>query len=125
MSRLQKSLAVLTLAVLATASSRLEARAAAIQDAPAAGLAGTWKLIVLAFGEDEFAVLKVDPREGKPTATVVAAQNQLFGGASGVKVDPLVIRGDSLTVGLKGPAGVNVFNGKLIKDGPEAGKVLG
>jgi hypothetical protein len=126
MNKLPNRLAALAVASLAVVSYALfETRAAAIQDAPASGLGGTWKLVVLAFGEDEFAVVKIDPKEGAPKGTVAAAQAQVLGDGSGLKVDPLVIRGDSLTVGLKGPAGVNVFHGKLAKDGPQAGKVLG
>ena len=44
-------------------------------DPPAAGLTGTWKLIVLALGEDEFAIINVQEKDGKPAASVVAIQN--------------------------------------------------
>jgi hypothetical protein len=124
MSRVQKSFSAFAIAVLA-ASWAIEARSALIQDAPPVGLGGTWKLVVLAFGDDEFAVVKLENKEGSATGSVAAAQKPLFGDSSGIKLDPLVTHGDSLTLGLKGPAGVNVFNGKLVKDGPNAGKVLG
>ena len=48
--------------------------AAASSQEPAAGLAGTWKLVVLAFGTDEFAIIKIDQNDGKAVATVPAAQ---------------------------------------------------
>ena len=44
-----------------------------------AKLDGTWKLVVLAFGDDEFAIVKLGPKDGKPAATVVDVQQTAAG----------------------------------------------
>ena len=49
----------------------------------------------------------------------------VVGNAGDLKVDQITIDGDSLTIVLEGPAGANRFQGKLAKEGPDAGKILG
>ena len=92
---------------------------------PAAGLAGTWKLVVLAYGNDEFAIIKIDQNDGKAVATVPSVQRMVLGNAGALKADQVTIKGDSLTILLDGPMGANKFQGTLAKEGPDAGKVLG
>ena len=50
-------LAIALVLIIAGCSSRLAPSATAAE--PTARLTGTWKLIVLAFGEDEFAIINV------------------------------------------------------------------
>ncbi|MHC5540155.1 hypothetical protein ACYOEI_18195 [Singulisphaera rosea] len=97
----------------------------AAQDTPSTGLDGTWKLIVLTHGDHEFAVVKLDPNVDKPAGSIVSAQKHLFGALSGVKLDPLKVEGDSVTIGITCPDSVDIFRGKLVKEGPNVGKVLG
>ena len=42
-----------------------------------APLNGNWKLVVLPFGEDEFAIVKLGEKDGKTTATMADAQRML------------------------------------------------
>ena len=82
-----------------------------------------WKLTVLAFGDDEFAIVKLGQKDGKPTATVIDAQKQILGENAQIKnVD---VKGADLTFTLTGQAGDNAFQGKLAKAGPNEGKYLG
>jgi hypothetical protein len=108
----------LALALLLIGTTASIARPALADDAP---LNGTWKLVVLPYGEDEFAIFKLIEKEGKTTASVADAQQML--GQPQVKD---VERKDGLlTITLNGSGGSTVFKGRLAKDGPGAGKVLG
>jgi len=42
-----------------------------------------------------------------------------------LKIAPIAIDGDNLSFNLNAPAGVLRFQGKLIHNGPNAGKILG
>lgn len=97
----------------------------AAQDTPSTGLDGTWKLIVLTLGDHEFAVVKLDPKAGMPAGSIVSVQKHLFGALSGVKIDPLKVEGDSVTLGITCPDSVDIFRGKLVKVGPNVGKIVG
>jgi len=98
------------------------AGSAAIAGEPAANLTGTWKLIVLAFGEDEFAIIDVHEKDRKPTASVVVSLRVQLGDAS---VEHVAIQGDSLEIALRGPTGLNRFQGTLARAGAQAGRILG
>jgi len=87
-----------------------------------AKLDGTWKLVVLAFGDDEFALVKLNPQDGKTVATLVDAQQNLLGRP---QVKQTEQKGDVLKLTLSGPTGETMFEGKLVQDGASAGKVLG
>jgi hypothetical protein len=95
---------------------------AAMADGPVSRLAGTWKLIVLALGEDEYAIINVDEKDGKPEASVASTQRTVLGDA---RVDQIAIRGDSLVIALRGTAGLNRFQGMLARESSHAGKILG
>jgi len=78
--------------------SRL-AGSAAMADEQTARFAATWKLIVLALGEDEHAIINVNEKDGKPAASVVNSQKMMLGDAS---VEQVAIQGDSLVITLRG-----------------------
>jgi len=95
---------------------------AAVTDDQTARNAGTWKLIVLAFGEDESAIININEKDGKPAASVVNSQKTMLGDAS---VEQVAIQGESLVLTLRGAAGLNRFEGTLAREGSQAGKILG
>jgi hypothetical protein len=106
-------------ALLLLGTSGFSARPVKADDANAGE---TWKLVVLAFGDDEFALVKLDSKDGKPVATVVDAQQMLLGKP---QVKNLEKDGDALKFSLSGPGVETKFQGKLAKEGPSAGKILG
>ncbi len=108
--------------VPALAGMPLFAGSAAMAGEQTDKFAGTWKLIVLALGEDEFAIINVDAKNGKPAASVVNIQKMMLGDAN---VEQVAIQGDSLVIALRGAAGLNRFQGTLARDGSQAGKILG
>jgi hypothetical protein len=84
-------------------------------------LDGNWKLVVLQFGEDEFAIVKLVDKDGAPAASVTDAQQML--GRSTVKT---VERKDGvLTISLDSAGMRTVFKGRLATEGASAGKILG
>jgi hypothetical protein len=89
------------------------------------GVAGNWKLVVLAFGEDEFAIVKIEPNDGKPTGSVVTAQKMVLGDRRTLKVDEVAVQGGSVRITLKGPSGTIPFQGQLVREGRDSGKILG
>jgi hypothetical protein len=96
-----------------------------LADEPDKDLAGNWKLVVLAFGEDEFAIVKVEQKDGKPVASMITVQKMVLGDPKTLKVEEVAIQGGSVTLALRGPAGANRFQGKLAHDGSDSGKILG
>jgi hypothetical protein len=82
----------------------------------------SWKLVVLAFGDDEFALLKLDSKDGKSSATVVDAQQMLLGKPHVKNVEG---KGDNFTITLSSPGGDTVFQGTRAAEGPKAGTFLG
>ena len=118
--------ALLALVILFSAAAMLVAwKGGVVADETSADFNGTWKLVVLAFGEDEFAILDVIQNRGKPRAFVTSTRVRFLGQSENVTVEPLVIRDDTISFELKGPGGVNRFEGKLARDEGNAGKVLG
>jgi hypothetical protein len=112
--------------ILLAATAMLVAwKGGVVADETSADFNGTWKLVVLAFGEDEFAILDIIQNRGKPRAFVTSTRVRFLGQSENVTVDPLVIGDDTISFELKGPAGVNQFAGKLAKEKGKAGKVLG
>jgi hypothetical protein len=124
MSLVLRSFQALAMALGVIAAS-FSAGAVAGADDPAGGLEGTWKLVVLAFGEDEFAVIKVEQLDGKPRAAVLGAQQMIVGNPRELTVNPITIDGNTLTFVLKSPGGDFRFQGKLAEAGAESGKILG
>ena len=81
----------------------------------------TWKLVALAYGDDEFAIFKVTEKDGKTAATIVDSQRRL-----GLNELKAAERKDGvLTFTITGPVGETTFKGKLAKEGPDAGQYLG
>jgi hypothetical protein len=86
-------------------------------------LDGSWKLVALAFGDDEFAIVEFIRENGATIASAVDTQRKVLGNA---QLKQMEARGDNLTITLTGPdVGDTVFRGKLAKDGPNAGKFIG
>ncbi len=82
---------------------------------------GNWKLVVLAIGNDEFAIVKLTDKDGKTAAAMVDSQRTL--GLNDVKSAE---RKDGVvTLAITGPAGETTFKGTLAKEGPDAGQFLG
>ena len=87
-------------------------------------LAGKWKLVVLAYGDDEFLLVNVTDKDGKPAAEVVHVQEKLpF--LKGATIKSLETDGDQVHLVLAAGSGDVELRGKLVKEGPEAGRVLG
>jgi hypothetical protein len=113
-----KNAPALAAALFVVGTSVSIARPAPADDAP---LSGNWKLVVLPFGDDEFAIFKFTDNEGKTTASVTDAQQML--GSPEVKT--VEQKDGLLAITLNGSGGSTVFTGRLAKDGPGAGKILG
>jgi hypothetical protein len=113
-----KNAPALASALLIIGTSVSIVRPALADDAP---LSGNWKLVVLPYGEDEFAIITLTEKEGKTTGSVADAQ-QMMGQPTVAAVE----RKDSkLTITMNG-TGVNTsFKGTPVKDGSGAGKFLG
>jgi hypothetical protein len=94
------------------------ARPALADDAP---LSGTWKLVVLPFGTDDFAIFKLSPKDGKTIGTVVDAQQMM----RKPTVGSVEQKDGSFTISLPGTGLVTSFKGRLAKEGTDAGKFLG
>jgi glutaredoxin len=108
----------LALALLLIGTSASIVRPALADDAP---LSGTWKLVVLPYGEDEFAIFKLNEKEGTTTASVADAQQML----EQPQVKGVDRKDGLITITLEGLGGSTIFKGRLAKDGPGAGKFLG
>jgi hypothetical protein len=113
-----KNAQALASALLLIGTSAIAASACAADDAR---LDGNWKLVVLPYGTDEFAIFKLTEKEGKMTASVVDVQQMLGGN----KIKAVEWQGGMLTLTVNGPAAGTVFKGRFFKDGPGAGKILG
>ena len=113
-----KNAPTLALALVVIGTSTSIGRLALADLAP---LTGNWKLVVLPYGEDEFAIFKLIEKDGKTTGSVADAQ-QMLGSPQLKAVEQ---KDGLLTITLSGGGGSMVFKGRLAKDGPAAGKVLG
>jgi len=103
----------------------LAARPSAAQDAPKeeiGNLAGTWKLMLLPFNDDVFAVLKVSPH-GADYKVEVLENQSMVGQVTPGKFSQT---GDEVRFEVTlGAIPVNDFRGRWVKAGPNAGKILG
>lgn len=90
--------------------------------ADAAKLDGKWKLVLLPFGEDEFAVVSIETKDGKLAAEVVDAQVQVLGK---VTIKSIERAGDTVTLVISGQVGIDTFKGTLAAEGKEKGRLLG
>ncbi len=111
-----------TVIVLIFAGMPLCTGSATRADEQGTRFAGTWKLIVLALGEDEYAVINFNEKDARPGAAVVSSQKMMLGDA---RVEQVAIQGDLLVITLRGTAGLNRFQGALAGEGSQAGKILG
>jgi hypothetical protein len=110
-------LPVLAMAFVLSGATAIAARPARA-DAP---LEGNWKLVVLAFGDDEFAIVKLNEKDGKTTATIADGQKMFgFNDVKGAELKDGVLK-----VTITGSTGETTFEGKRDPDGPEAGPFLG
>ena len=94
-------------------------------DGPGVDLSGTWKLVVMAFGDDEYAAIRIDRKDGKDRAFVLNAQASVLGLADNLNVESLAGEGGSIGFTLKGLSGSKPFQGRLAEGGPSAGQFLG
>ena len=113
-----KNALALASALFIIGTSMSIARPGRADDTP---LTGDWKLVGLPFGNDDFAIFKLSPKDGKTTATVVDAQQML----RKPRVGAVEQKNESFTISLNGTGLVTSFKGRLAKDGPDAGKFLG
>ena len=116
----------LTLVVVTSSSLNLLAGGSAAEAGePGANLSGTWKLVVMAFGDDEYAAIRIDRKDGKDRAFVLNAQASVLGLADNLNVESLATDAGTISFTLKGPSSSSQFQGKLAGDGPSAGQFLG
>ena len=95
---------LLALVILVSAAAMLVAwKGGVVAEETSADFNGTWKLVVLAFGEDEFAILDVAQNRGKPRAFVTSTRVRFLGQSENVTVESLAIRDDAISFELKGP----------------------
>ena len=87
-----------------------------------APLSGNWKLVVLAFGDDEFTIFKLSEKEGKTTATVADAQQMLEERQGQVR---RIRRTARSTLILTGPGRRHNVQGQARNGRADAGKFLG
>lgn len=85
-------------------------------------LDGAWKLTVLEFSADEFAIVELSQKDGKTSASVIDTQRRVLGRA---EVKQVEVQGDNLALTLTGPAGDTVFRGRLDHVGAGAGRFIG
>lgn len=83
---------------------------------------GIWKLVVLAMGEDDFAIVDLHRQDGKPRGVLLDGRKGLFDKA---RVEDVRLEDGMVGFALKAPAAVLTFEGELAKEGPEAGRLLG
>jgi len=87
------------------------------------GLQGSWKLVILAYGADEFAIVDLHDEGGQTKGSLVDAQKRILG--DDVKLGDVKVEGDSANIELIGQGGPIRFTGTLAKEGPKSGQVLG
>lgn len=87
------------------------------------GLQGSWKLVILAFGSDEFAIVDLHKEGDQTKGSLVDAQKRILG--ENVKLGEVKAEGDAAEIELSSQGGPMRFKGSLVKDGPHAGQVLG
>lgn len=116
--------------VAAVAATLLALAGAAHLDAavkPPPDLNGPWKLVLLPFGEDEFAIVKLKRADGSLSVDVVSAQEQILGQAKHVKAEAK-LAGDlpSITFTPKDGPG-SVFTGVTVSEqfGNTPARILG
>ncbi len=90
--------------------------------AAAAEPVGIWKLVVLGVGEDDFAIVDLHRQDGKPRGVLVDGRKGMFDKA---KVEDVDLEDGKVEFTLDGPVGALTFAGDLVKDGPQAGRLLG
>src|SRR4026209_2063937 len=66
-------------------------------DEPGANLSGTWKLVVMAFGDDEYAAIRIDRKDGKDRALVANSQTSVLGLADNLNVESLATEGGTIS----------------------------
>jgi hypothetical protein len=94
----------------------------AVPTGVAAEPAGIWKLVVLAMGEDDFAILDLHRRDGKARGVLLDGRKGMFDKA---QVEDVELADGKVGFTLKAPAATLTFEGDLAKEGPEAGRLLG
>ncbi|MDR3618637.1 MAG: hypothetical protein P4L85_04740 [Paludisphaera borealis] len=83
---------------------------------------GKWKLVILAFGADDLAVVDVQNDDGKPKGVLLDWQKKMIGD---VALENLKVEGNAVSFGLKGPAVAIQFAGEPAAENPKEGTLLG
>lgn len=83
---------------------------------------GIWKLVVLAFGNDEFAIVDLHRQDGQPRGVLVDGHPQLLKNA---KVQDVELGDGRAAFELKGTAMTVRFTGAATDKGPYAGGLVG
>ncbi|SIO59156.1 hypothetical protein SAMN05444166_5945 [Singulisphaera sp. GP187] len=89
----------------------LAALAEADADADAPDVAGAWKLVIMQFGEDEFAIFDVKATDGNLAGAVTSAQSML----GPIKKAEGTVKGDQITIRFPEAGEPLVFDGVLDK----------
>lgn len=82
---------------------------------------GIWKLVVMALGADELAIVDLHRKDGQPEGVLVSGRERLLDKA---KVSNVKLEDGRTSFKLAGGLTMT-FDGVLSSDGPNAGKVLG
>jgi len=92
------------------------------RQAGAAEATGIWKLVVLAIGEDELAIVDLHRKDGQPEGVLVDGRKGLLDKA---RVENVKLDEGRTSFKLGGGGFALTFDGALAANGPDAGKVLG
>ncbi|AMV38740.1 hypothetical protein [Planctomyces sp. SH-PL62] len=90
--------------------------------ATAAEPVGIWKLVVLAFGADDFAIVDLHRQDDKPRGVVIDGRKQLLEGA---QIEGVDLQDGRAAFTLKGSVMTIKFSGSEAKEGPFAGQIVG
>jgi len=84
-------------------------------------LQGSWKLVILAFGADEFAIVDLHKRNGETKGSLVDAQKRILG--EDVMLGDVKVEGDTAEIEVVGRGGPLRFTGKLAENGQVLGSI--
>ena len=83
---------------------------------------GMWKFVVLAMGDEDFAIVDLHRQDGQPRGVVVDARSAYF---EKPKLEDVKLGDDRVSFSLKSSRMSVDFEGQLAADGPYAGQVMG
>lgn len=83
---------------------------------------GIWKLVLMGVGEDDFAIVDLHRSGDQARGVLLDGRRGMFDKAT---VEDVRLADGSAAFALKGQAMTLKFSGSLMKDGPQAGRLLG